>query len=173
MLEELRKKAESIDRELQEVKEVIRETDDARRKNDAGYSKEKSLRRKYWKIMEEIKHLDRYSANKDLQDIVKKIMDSAEENWHNFKFFEKAEANFSSFGKKGRDLHVKIICSQICDHDVKKVLDSAEKVTGRKLSDWFVSASIGYNPSEDVRAWLTYHLTFKGEQKTHKPEVQK
>ena len=165
MIEELRKKAEIIEKELQDVKKTISETDEARRKNENGYSKEKSLSRKYWKIMEEIEHLDRYSANKELQELVKKIIDYAKEDYNNFRFFENAEAKFTSFGKKGRELHVEIICSQVCDHDIKKVLESAEKVTEKKISDWFISASIGYNPSKDARAWLTYHITFKGEKR--------
>jgi uncharacterized coiled-coil DUF342 family protein len=162
-ISELKKKAEEINSEMETTEQIIRETDDARRKNDSSYHKRDSLRRKYYKIMEDIQHLDRYDANKELQKIVGNIMDSAEEDWHNFKFFEKAEANFVSYGRNGRELHVKIICSQVCDDDVMKVIADAEKVTKRKVTDWFVSASIGYNPSENARAWLTYHLTFKGE----------
>ena len=157
------KKAEVIDNEIQEVKKVIRETDDARRRNEGAYSKESTLQRRYWKIREEIEQLDSYKGNKELQKIVKKIIDANEKDYDNFNFLKRAKANFSSYGKKGRELHVEIICSQVCDHAVTKVLESAEKVTGRKVSDWFISASIGYNPSEDAKAWLTYHLTFKGE----------
>jgi hypothetical protein len=165
MIDKLRKEAEIIDKELQDVRKTISETDEARRKNEGGYSKERSLNRKYWKIMDEIQHLDSYSANKELQELVKRITDYAEEDCDNFRFFENAEAEFTSFGKNGRELHVEIICSQVCDHNINKVLESAEKVTKRKISDWFVSASIGYNPSKDARAWITYHLTFKGEDK--------
>jgi hypothetical protein len=170
MIEELRKKAEEIGKELEDIRKTICETDNARKINESSYSKEKSLNRKYLEIMEEIQHLDSYSANKELQEIIKKITDYAEEDYNNFKFFENAEAKFTSFGKKGRELHVDIICSQICDHDIKQVLESAEKVTGRKIKDWFVSASIGYNPSKDAKAWLTYYLTFEGENQYVKQE---
>jgi hypothetical protein len=48
-------------------------------------------------------------------------------------------------------------------NEKKKVLESAEKVTGRRITEWFVSASIGYYPKENARAWLTYNLKFQGE----------
>ena len=163
LIQKLRKEADAIDNELEEVMKIINGTDVARRKNEAAYSKKDSLRRKYYKLIEKIEHLDRYSANKKLRKIVKKIIDSAEEDCNNFKFFENAEAKFQNFGEHGRQLHVNIECSQVCDHDIKEVLNNAEKVTSRKIVDWFISASIGYNPKEDARAWLTYHLTFKGE----------
>ena len=56
MIDELRKKAEVIGKELEDVRRTISETDEARRKNYGAYSKERSLSRKYWKIKEEIEH---------------------------------------------------------------------------------------------------------------------
>jgi len=164
-IDELRKEAKSINEEIQKVDKEIIETDVARRLNESARHKQESLRRKYYKITEQINKLDRYSANKELQELVGKIIAVHEDDSDKFKWFRNAEAEFTDTNEKQRKLHIKIECSQICDHDVKKMLSDIEQVAERKIIDWFISASIGYNSHLNSSAWLTYNLTFEGENK--------
>jgi hypothetical protein len=123
---------------------------------------EKHFWGKLRRIEDKMEHLDRYKNDKELQALVAKFTQVAEDDFQAFKFFTHAEAKFAQTNRDGRRLHIEIVCAQVCDHDVKTVLANAEKVAGRKITDWFISASIGHNYKHEAAAWLTYHLTFDG-----------
>jgi len=143
--DELELSSKSLKENLERIYQLKKESEELR---NAHY--------RYEKIWEEIPKIERknkkiysflsnntWRLKPDLKKIAKKLIEAKENHKlfdknSDYLIFDEITDNFVSYGKDGKSYHLELIQTHFRHYDVIEVLKSVERITGKKVKDWYL-----------------------------------
>jgi len=150
------KQIDELGKELKENHKEIDNLKDGYYRRESLINRETSIRRKLRRLYSYLENIGNYSANKELQDIIKKFI-KAKEYKNKFSFSCDGH-DFVAIQKDGWNYHLTIKFHHLSDYDIKDLINDCERISGLKVKSWFVSVSNYVGGGSDIK----FHMTLIG-----------
>lgn len=142
---DLKLNAQALKRTLKEIEDLKKRAEELRK---AHYEYEEIWKKipileKNTKKMYSFLNNEKWKLNPELKEIARKLIEA--QNNHkifdknqDYLLFDEITDDFVSYGKDGKSFHLQLIKTHFRHYDVQTIIDSVERITGKKVKEWYL-----------------------------------